>query len=140
MSEDRLREPAAPSHSHDFFQLMFDATDLYASVWQPVLKSIGRWNLEVAGLGMRHGQASLQLARALARSADPSEWTAASVRYWDQVSAHYAESSQRLAASVKKTVETALEPSVVQLPVRQPQQSGHDVIVLPEDGGERKVA
>lgn len=137
MSDNSLN-PAAPNYSQDFFQLMFDATDLYSSIWQPMLTSIGRWNLEVAGLGLRHGQETLKLAGALARSTHPSDWTAASLRYWDQVSAHYAQSSQRLAATVHKSVEKSLTPSVVPMPIRQ--HSDHDMIVLPEEPGERKVA
>lgn len=138
MSEDRLPTSPVASHSHDFFQLMFDAADLYSSIWQPFLKTIGRWNLEVAGLSLRHSQASLQLAGNLARSSSPAEWAAASLHYWDQISAQYAQSSQRLAATVHKTVEKSLEPSVLKLPVRQ--QHDHDMIVLPSEDSERKVA
>lgn len=138
MNDERSEKSVVASQSQDFFQLMFDAVDLYASIWQPTLKSIGRWNLEVAGLAMRQGQASLQLSRALARSASPGEWTSASVRYWDQISSQYAQSSQRLAATVEKSVKETFEPSVVPLPVRQHQQ--HDMIVLPANDIERKVA
>jgi hypothetical protein len=139
MAEQQSSSPIA-GHSQDFFQLMFDAADLYASVWQPLFKSVGRWNLEVAGLGIRHSQASLRLARDLARVTNPAEWTSATVRYWDQISTHYAESTGRLAATVKDTVDAHVAPEIVPLPVRA-RDNEHDVLVLPTgDGGERKVA
>lgn len=120
--------PASPTH--DFFQLFFESADMYSGMWQPLLKSVGRWHLEVAGLGMKQAQASLQLSRDLARSWTAGDAVAANVRYWDAVTSHYSQSSQRLAATVQRTVEAPFVPEVVPMPSKR----GHDMIVLPEAG------
>lgn len=122
------------SPTHDLFHMMFEGADMVSSFWQPMLKSVGRWHLEFAGLGMRHGQASIQLAHDLARSFTPLDAYAAHVRYWDRVSAQFNQSRERLAASTVQPAATApLQKSdVVALPVKR----SHDVLELTDDRGE----
>lgn len=132
---------ATTSPSHDYFQMMFEGADLYASVWQPMLKSVGRWHLELANLGVRQGQAALQLSRDLSRSWTPADALAANVRYLEATTQQYAQSSQRLVATVSRAVEAQVPSQVLQLPVKR----SHDTIVLPGDPVEdpllsRKVA
>jgi hypothetical protein len=123
--------------------LVLDGADMFSSIWQPMLKSVGRWQLEVAGLGMKQGQAALQLSRDLSRCLTPGDIASANMRYWNAVTLQYSQSSQRLAASVARTVEAPIASEVVALP-RKPR--GHDVIELPNDemarpaADERKVA
>lgn len=128
------------SLSHDFFHMLFEGADLYSAMWQPLLKTVGRWQLEVSGLSVKNGQAALAWSHDLARSWSPADAVAANVRYLDAVSSQFAQSSQRLAASVSRTVEAPVSKGVVPLPVKRT----HDMIVLPDtedfDVEPRKVA
>lgn len=124
--------PSSPSH--DYYQYFFEGADLLSAMWQPLLKSVGRWHLEVAGLGMKHGQATLQLTRDLSRSMSPGDMVSAQIRYWDSVSAQYTQSSQRLAATVQRSVETPFAPEVFALPSKRADaKRDHDMIVLPDE-------
>jgi hypothetical protein len=137
MRQSEFDKTAVTSPSHDYFQMMFEGADLYASVWQPMFKSVGRWHLEVANLGVRQGQAALQLSRDLARSWTPADALAANVRFLEATTQQYAQSSQRLAATVSNAVENQVTSQVLQMPLKR----NHDTIVLP--GAEelpRKVA
>jgi hypothetical protein len=126
-NQPESRKPTSLSPSYDYFQMMFESADLYSSVWQPMMKSVGRWHLEVANLGVRQGQAALQLSRDLARAWTPADALAANMRYLEATTQQYAQSSQRLAVTVSKAVEAQVEFEVVQLPVKR----SHDTIMLP---------
>jgi hypothetical protein len=140
MSESQYEKQAITSPSHDYFQMMFEGADLYSSLWQPMLKSVGRWQLEVACLGVKQSQAAMAWSRDVTRCWTPADAVAANVRYLEAVSSQYAISSQRLAATVSRAVETPLYSEVVPLPVKR----GHDVIELPgmaqDNVMQRKVA
>jgi hypothetical protein len=140
MSQTELRKPVRTAASQDYFQLFFEGADLYSSFWQPMLKSVGRWHLELAGLGVKNSQAALQLSRDLSRSLNPVDAVGASIRYWETVSSQYSQSSGRLAASVSRTVEAPFVSEIVALPLKR----AHDLIVLPDTDHEviteRKVA
>jgi hypothetical protein len=127
MSESQHEKQSVTSPSHDYFQMMFEGADLYSTMWQPLLKSVGRWQLEVAGLNVKNSQAALAWSRDVTRCWTPADAVAANVRYLEAVSAQYAMSSQRLAATVSRAVEAPILSEVVQLPVKR----GHDVIELP---------
>jgi hypothetical protein len=127
MSESQYEKQALTSPSHDYFQMMFEGADLYSSMWQPLLKSVGRWQLEVAGLSVKNSQAALAWSRDVTRSWTAADAVAANVRYLEAVSSQYALSSQRLAATVTRAVDAPIPSEVVQLPVKR----GHDVIELP---------
>jgi hypothetical protein len=142
MSQTELDRTAKLSPTHDYFLMMFEGADVYTALWQPLLKSVGRWHLEVAGLGVKQGQAALQLSRDLSRSWTPADAYAANIRFWETTSSLCAMSSQRLAATVVQAVDAPVMSDVVPLPVKR----GHDTMVLPgsETSGDlapaRKVA
>lgn len=133
---------AFTSPSHDYFQFMFEGADMFSAIWQPLMKSVGRWHLEVAGLGMKNGQAALKFSHDLARCWTPGDMAAANIRYWEVVSSQVAQSSQRIVATAHQVAEAPFVSEIVALPVKR----GHDVIVLPEADsaddvhGGRKVA
>lgn len=127
------------SPTHDFFQFLFEGADMLSSFWQPVLKSAGRWHLEVAGLGIKHGQAAVKLSQDLARATSPMDAYAAHVRYWEAISSQFMQSQHRIVATTASIPGAPLTSDVVPLVVKR----GHDVIELPDDGAAsptRKVA
>jgi hypothetical protein len=127
MSQSQFEKQAVTSPSYDYFQMLFEGADIYSSLWQPMLKSVGRWQLEVAGLSVKQSQAVLAWSRDVTRCWTPADAVAANVRYLETVSSQYAQSSQRLAATVSRAVEAPALSEVVQLNVKR----GHDVIELP---------
>ena len=131
MDNTKQRTADHAPHSHDMFQMLCEGADLVSSVWQPLLKSVGRWNLEVAGLGVKQTQATLQLSRDLSRCRTPGDIASANIRYWDAMTSQFALSSQRLAATAVRSVEqtSADATEVVALRVRAPNR---DLIVIPE--------
>ena len=139
MSEYFMPKSSESSHTQDYFQLMFDSADMISSIWQPMLKSAGRWQLEVAGLGMKQGQAALQLSRDLSRCMTTGDIASAHMRYWNTVTLQYAQSSQRLAASVARAQPQQVPPvsDVVTL-ARKPR--GHDVMEWPDAATEYPAA
>lgn len=141
MDETTMRRANAPSQSLAAFEFMCESADLVSSVWQPMLKSIGRWHLEVAGLSVKQTQAALQFSRDLSRCMSPGDFASAHIRYWDSVTSQYAQSSQRLAATTARTIAQPAETSEV-VPLRVKARE-HDLIVIPEefaDKPDRKVA
>jgi hypothetical protein len=133
MSQSEFEKSMITSPSHYYFQTMFEAADLYSAMWQPWLKSIGRWQLEVSGLGLKQGQAAIAWSHDILRSWTPGDAAAANMRYLEAVSTQVAETSQRLAANVSRAVEAPALSGVVPLPVKR----GHDMIMLPEAPEER---
>lgn len=121
---------AAFSPSHEYAHMLFEGADMVSSFWQPLLKSVGRWQLEVSGLGMKHGQAALKLSHELARAFSPSDVYAAHVRYWEAVSSQVNQSQQRIAAATVRAAEAPLTAGVVPLVAGL---RGHDIIKLPDD-------
>lgn len=143
MESTNMRKVEGSLHTYDMFQIFCEGADLVSSVWQPLLKSVGRWNLEVAGLGVKQTQAALQLSRDLARCKTPGDIASANIRYWDAMTSQFAHSSQRLAATAARSVsvETYVEPTeVVTLSIKA---RDRDLIVIPEQTSnplDRKVA
>lgn len=141
MDHTSMRKVESALQSHDMFQLMCEGADLVSSVWQPFLKSVGSWNLEVAGLGVKQTQATLQLSRDLARCRTPGDVASANIRYWEAMTSQFAVSSQRLAATAARTVAQAgdAETEVVTLRVKA---RDRDLIVIPDQSEtlDRKVA
>ena len=126
------------SPTYDFFQIMFQSADTFSSVWQPMLKGVGRWHLEVANLGAKQGQATLQLSRDLARCWTAADVTAAYGRYWQAMTSQYTESSGRIAASVSQTVQSDVVSDVVAIPSKR----SRDTMTIPDPAAfpDRKVA
>ena len=138
MSSSDLQSSRNTSMTHDCFQMMFESADLYSSFWQPMLKGVGRWHLEMANLNAKHGQAALQLGRDVAHSFTPADVAQSYGKYWQTVSSQYTASSERIAASVSQTVQAPLTSEVVPLPSKR----GRDTLVIPDPVAlpDRKVA
>jgi hypothetical protein len=121
-----VHKSSSSSPNHDFFQMIFESADMVSAFWQPLLKSVGRWQLEIAGLSMKQSQATLRLTHDFARCTTPADVASANLRYWDSLTSEIAQSSHRIAASVQRAAEVPSRVEIVNLPSR----SGRDMIVL----------
>ena len=133
------RGPTSPAH--DFFELMFQGTDMLSSYWQPYLKGAGRWQLEVAQFGARQTRAWIALSHQLAKARTPDDVSHAYRDYWNNVNACFEDASRNIAAAVVRA-----SPQNIVLDMPQPSRKrAHDTLELIDITGshritERKVA
>lgn len=141
MAED-VRIPARnTSQYYPFFQYMFEAADVTSTFWQPMLKAIGRTQLEFASLQARQAQAYVHWAHRIMQPASPTDFLNANAQLWTTVAEQYIEVVPRVAAAVETATE-AVAPTALPLPA--PKQARDTLILLDrrESGEvlERKVA
>ncbi len=113
-SETHARAPTSPAH--DFYEVLFQGTDIVSSYWQPMLKAVGRWHLEISHLAAKQLRANMMLANNLARAGTSSSMTQAYREYWDELSHSYSEANRNIATALSRT--TAGSSAVVHMPRR----------------------
>lgn len=126
-----VRGPTSPAH--DFYEVMFQAADMVSSIWQPFLKSAGRWQLEMAQLAAKQGRASMVLGQTLTRARSPDELSEAYRQYWHEVGSFYSDASRNIATAL---VRAAPHAAVLELPLNRPRQ--HDTLRLIDAAHEHK--
>jgi|CXWK01.1.fsa_nt_gi hypothetical protein len=136
-------DTAGAFKSFDFYQAMFEGADLYMSFWQPMLKGIGRAQLEFAQLAAKSGQSTLQYMTHLSACRSPADVMSANLKYFETLTAHHRDSVDKLTAAMAKAAEPPPVFNVLQMPAPR---STHDILLLPVDEhetsqqGHRKVA
>jgi hypothetical protein len=124
---------------YDFFNTAFEAADMAATFWQPMLKGVGRTQLELANLNARQGQAFMVWARAISSAPHPMSVMAANAQLFQSMTQGYADFAPRVAAAVSQATEPAAAFEILTLPARA---KSRDRIHLNEPGDEapRRVA
>jgi hypothetical protein len=140
MAEDARIPARNTSLYYPFYQYIFEAADVTSMFWQPMLKAIGRTQLEFASLQARQAQAYVYWAHRMMQPSSPAELFNAGAQFWATVADQYIETVPRVAAAVETATE-AVAPRVLPLPAKQPR----DTLILldrkePSDVLERKVA
>lgn len=116
----QTRGPTSPAY--DMFQVMFQGTDMISSFWQPMLKGVGRWQLEIAQAGTRQTRAAMALGQRVVRATGPGDVLEAYRDYWTDVSGVYSDASRNIATAI---VRAAPHAAVLELPVT-PRKHVHD--------------
>ena len=80
-------------------QAYLGGLDMMVKGWEPALKGVGRWNLELVGLMTRRSQAWLEVPARLARCKTPMDLFNEQMRFWQSAAADYTEGSRRLGAA-----------------------------------------
>lgn len=88
-------DTAGAFKSFDFYQAMFEGADLYMSFWQPMLKGIGRAQLEFAQLAAKSGQSTLQYMTHLSACRSPADVMSANLKYFETLTAHHRDSGRQ---------------------------------------------
>ncbi len=114
-SETHVRAPTSPAH--DFYEVLFQGTDIVSSYWQPMLKAVGRWHLEMSHLAAKQLRANMTLANSLARAGTSSSMTQAYREYWDELSNSYSEANRNITTALSRTA--AGSSAVVHMPQRR---------------------
>jgi len=79
-----------------FSQAYFSNLDVMVRYYEPVLKGIGRWNLELIGLVARRSLAWLAIPTRLRQCKSPVDFLNEQWRFWQTFASDYSESSHRL--------------------------------------------
>ena len=94
---ERLDSKAGPLGN--LSQVYFGSFDVMAKGFEPALKGVARWNLELAGLIARRSQAWLEVPTRLMQCKTPVDLVNEQVRFWQSAAADYTEGSRRLSAA-----------------------------------------
>lgn len=129
-----IRAPTTPAH--DVFEVMFQAADMVGSFWQPLLKSTGRWQLEMSHLAAKQARAAIEMSQKAARCGSPGALLQVYGDYWNEVGTLVADANRNIATAL---VRAAPHAAVLELPLAPP-RAHHDTLYIPGAGDERKVA
>ncbi len=130
------------SAAHDAFLLAFETADIVSLYWQPFLKNIGRWQLEMAQAGARQSRAALEFGHCLAQASNPFDVVNAQARYWEQVGQAYSDANQHITQALTRTTQMPAGSEVIAAAKKRPHDTLRleDRTVAREYEHERKVA
>ena len=97
-ASERLDSKAGPLGN--LSQTYFGGLDMMVKGYEPALKGIGRWNLEVFGFMARRAQAWLEVPSRLSQCKTPVDLFNAQGKFLQAAAADYADSSKRLVAAL----------------------------------------
>jgi hypothetical protein len=80
-------------------QAYFGSLDKVVKGYEPALKGIGRWNVELMGLAAKRSREWLEMPARLTRCKSPVDFVNEQMRFWQTAAAQYADASHRLAAA-----------------------------------------
>jgi hypothetical protein len=94
---ERLDPKAGPLGN--LSQAYFGTLDQAIKRCEPVLKGLGRWNLEVLALTSKRTREWLDIPARLTRCKSPADLVNEQMRFWQTAASQYADASHRLAAA-----------------------------------------
>jgi hypothetical protein len=119
-------------------QAYFGGLDVMVKGYEPALRGVGRWNLELMGFMARRARAWLEIPGQLGQCKSPVEVFKAQTKFLQAASADYADAARRL---------TAAWGACTAIPQRDGSKEPRDYITFPEPQespspkrGERKAA
>ena len=105
MSSEGKVTGAPTSPAHDAFLLMFETTDMVSLFWQPLLKGVGRWQLELVQVGSKQSRAAMEFGQRLARVTNPIDVINAQVHFWKQIGDVYTDANQNITQAITRAAE-----------------------------------
>jgi len=129
------------SSYYPFFQMMFETADTASVFWQPLLKAIGRSQLELAGLQARQARAVIHWTHQMLQPSSPMDLFNANAQLWQTMTQQCVEVVPRVVAAVSNATEV-VAPIALPAPVKR----SRDTLILldrgedADKGLERKVA
>lgn len=94
---ERLDSKAGPLGN--LSQAYFCNLDMLVKGYEPALKGVGRWNLELLGFAARRAQAWVEIPARLTRCKTPFDILAEQAKFWQTAVADYADGSHRMVAA-----------------------------------------
>lgn len=119
------------------YQALFETADMASMFWQPLLKAVGRSQLEMAGLQARQARAVMQWSQQILQPASPLDLINTHAQLWQTMTEQYVDVVPRVAAAVTTVTQS-------QTVLAMPAKRSRDTLVLidrqPKNELERKVA
>jgi hypothetical protein len=119
------------------YQALFETADMASMFWQPLLKAVGRSQLEMAGLQARQARAVMQWSQQILQPASPLDLINTNAQLWQTMTEQYVDVVPRVAAAVTTVTQS-------QTVLAMPAKRSRDTLVLidrqPKNELERKVA
>ena len=94
---ERLDSKAEPLGN--LSQAYFGGLDMMMKGYEPALKGVGRWNLELMAFMARRTRAWLELASQLSQCKTPVDVLKEQAKFWQAASADYVAAAKRLTAA-----------------------------------------
>ena len=113
------------SSYYPFFQMMFDTADTTSFFWQPLLKAVGRSQLELAGLQARQAQALIHWTHQMLQPASPMDVFNANAQLWRTMTEQCVEVVPRVVAAVSSATQ-----SVTPIALPAPVKRSRDTLIL----------
>ena len=141
MAENSHLNGKNTSGYYPYFQNMFDAADVVSTFWQPVLKAVGRTQLEFATLQAQQFQAALHWTQQIMLPRTPVDVVNANAQLCSAIFGQCMSAFPRVVAAVA-TASGTVAPVVVR---QQSAKRPHDTLILLDlhegaDAPERRVA
>lgn len=122
---------------YPMYQALFETADMASMFWQPLLKAVGRSQLEMAGLQARQARAVMQWSQQILQPASPLDLINTHAQLWQTMTEQYVDVVPRVAAAVTTVTQS-------QTVLAMPAKRSRDTLVLidrqPKNELERKVA
>ena len=80
-------------------QAYFGTLDKVMKGYEPALKGVGRWNLELLSLATKRSREWLEIPTRLSQCKTPVDVVGEQMRFWQTAATQYVDASQRLAAA-----------------------------------------
>ncbi len=119
MSDEMSARRANTSFYKDIFQMAFETADVMSFWWQPLVKGVGRAQLEIAGLQAKNLQAAMNWSRAIATAREPDDLLRANVGFCQSVLSHCEEAAPRVSGAMTKAAEPVVGFQLLPLPIRR---------------------
>jgi hypothetical protein len=80
-------------------RIYFSGLETLAKGYEPALKAVGRWNLELLALTSRRSQAWLGVPARFSQCKSPADVAREQLQFWQSAASDYSEAAQRLGAA-----------------------------------------
>jgi hypothetical protein len=80
-------------------RIYFSGLETLAKGYEPALKAVGRWNLELLALTSRRSQAWLSVPARFGQCKSPADVAREQWQFWQSAASDYSEAAQRLVAA-----------------------------------------
>ena len=90
-------------------QTYCNGLDVLAKGYEPVLKGVGRWNLEVMGFMTRRARAWLEIPARVSQCKTPQDLAREQLQFWQTATRDYSEGVQRLTVAVSALAPPGLD-------------------------------
>src|SRR5690606_27579077 len=97
---------------YPYYQAVFEMADIVSVFWQPLLKAIGRSQLEMASLQARQARTMMRWGQQVLQPASPLDLMNTNAHFWQTMTEQYVDVVPRVAAAVT-TATQSVNPIVL---------------------------